>query len=289
MLVGDVELDLAAGREDAGAEGLAGRLPHLAAEDDRHLLGAADADVVGDERLEEAPCPPRVVEDERARDLDLAHRQLPPVAAGAVGLAERGRDHRQPAVEEGLHVAGAEPIAERLQPPRLRAAREPVAERGEGNAGALGLPLRPLVAVEPHLRRVREVGAELDEARAELAVVDVKVVDADPPLALLEREVGDARLVGAVAGAEHPLELLRGHDRNHAEATLSLRPLQMGRTWSSLRSSQRRRSGFFRCSTGIPCAAANALTSRRKRLPICANSAGEGTGLPRCPVRNCTT
>jgi hypothetical protein len=42
-----------------------------------HLLGAADADVVGDERLEEAARPARVVEDHRGGHFDLAHRQLP--------------------------------------------------------------------------------------------------------------------------------------------------------------------------------------------------------------------
>src|SRR6266511_1563741 len=74
MLVADVELDIAAGGEDAGAERLPGRLAHLAGKDDGQLLGAADVDVVGHQRLEEAACPARVVEDERARDLDLAHR-----------------------------------------------------------------------------------------------------------------------------------------------------------------------------------------------------------------------
>ena len=50
------------------------------------LFGAADADVVGDERLEERAGAARVVEDEGAGHLDLAHRQLPPVARRSVSV-----------------------------------------------------------------------------------------------------------------------------------------------------------------------------------------------------------
>jgi hypothetical protein len=84
------------------------------------------------------------------------------------------------------------------------------------------------VPIDPHLGRIGEVAADLDEAGAELAVVDIEGGDADPPLALLELEVGDARPGGAVAGAEHPLELLRRYDRDHPEPALPLGPLQVG-------------------------------------------------------------
>ena len=83
--------------------------------------------------------------------------------------------------------------------------------------------------VEPHLRRIREVGADLDEPRAELRVEHVEVVDAHPPLGLVELEP-DARprlLLKLVAAAEHPLELLRRDDRDDPEAALPLGPLQV--------------------------------------------------------------
>ena len=51
-----------------------------AAEDGVDSFGAADADVVGDERFEEPPGPAGVVQHEGAGHLDLAHRQFPPVA-----------------------------------------------------------------------------------------------------------------------------------------------------------------------------------------------------------------
>src|SRR5215813_9467574 len=48
------------------------------------------------------------------------------------------------------------------------------------------------------------------------------------------------------------------------------------RTWSSLRSSHRERSGVFRCSTGIRLLSAKVRTASRKRSPMCLNSVGEG-------------
>ena len=47
--------------------------------------------------------------------------------------------------------------------------------------------------------------------------------------------------------------------------------------------------GFLSARIGIRWASANALTSRRKRLPMLPNSAADGIGLPRCRVMNRTT
>lgn len=53
------------------------------------LFGAADADVVGYEGLEETAGTAGVVEDDGARYLDLAHRQLPEVSGLSVDIGER--------------------------------------------------------------------------------------------------------------------------------------------------------------------------------------------------------
>jgi hypothetical protein len=83
------------------------------------------------------------------------------------------------------------------------------------------------VAVQPHLGRVGEVSADLDEPRSELAVEDVEVVDADPALGL--GPVEPHRVApGLLGGAEHPLEFLGGHDRHHPTTTGSLRTVQVG-------------------------------------------------------------
>src|SRR6185437_7240285 len=49
-------------------------------------------------------------------------------------------------------------------------------QRAERCAGPLGLPFRSLMPVQPHLRRIREVGTDLDEAGPELRVVEVEGV-----------------------------------------------------------------------------------------------------------------
>jgi hypothetical protein len=83
------------------------------------------------------------------------------------------------------------------------------------------------VPVEPHLRRPRRIRADLDEPRTELRVQDVEVIGADTTLLAEEVKARDPRLAGAVAGREHPLELLAGNDRDHPKAAVSLSPLQM--------------------------------------------------------------
>jgi hypothetical protein len=69
----------------------------------------------GDHGFEEQPGAAGVVERQRARDLDLAHRQLSPVSGGTVLAAERRRDAADPVVKERLDVTGAERVADRLQ------------------------------------------------------------------------------------------------------------------------------------------------------------------------------
>jgi hypothetical protein len=53
-----------------------------AAEDELDLVGAAEVEVVGHQCLEQAAGPAGDVNDQGAADLDLAHRQLPPVPGG---------------------------------------------------------------------------------------------------------------------------------------------------------------------------------------------------------------
>jgi len=59
-----------------------GRGADPAPEDDLHLLRAADVEVVGAQRLEEPPGMRRCGEHDGPRDLDLAHRDVPPIPAG---------------------------------------------------------------------------------------------------------------------------------------------------------------------------------------------------------------
>jgi hypothetical protein len=72
--------------------------------------------------------------------------------------------------------------------------------------------------------------AELDEARAEIGIQDVEVVDGHGPVGLLEAEV-DRLAVGVLAplvAHEELLDLLGNHDRHHPVAALTLGLLQVG-------------------------------------------------------------
>ena len=194
----------------AGLVRMLGAGPAAAAvpEHDVDPFGTADVDVVGDERFEERAGPAGIIEHEGLGHLDLAHRQLPPVPGGTISGGERGRDHVDPAVEEPLHVGRSEPVTDRLQRVGVVAGGEPVGQRPVADAGAVGLAFGPLVAVEPHLGRIREVGADLDEPRPELGVEHVEVVDPDAPLGLGELEPDPTAGAGVLGGVEHPLELL---------------------------------------------------------------------------------
>ena len=90
-----------------------------------------------------------------------------------------------------------------------------------------GLPLGPLVAVDPDLGRVGEVGADLDERRAEVLVPQVEVVAGHPPVSLGEGELRRRRAGLPPVSGPDPLELLRHPDRRHLRPAGGRRPLQV--------------------------------------------------------------
>src|SRR5262249_25644713 len=205
--------------DELGGEGALGVLAHLAAEDELDLVGSTQVQVVGDQALDQAASATRGIEDQGPRDLDLAHGELPPVAALPLGRAQRGGDDIHPAVEEGLDLLRAEAVTDSLQPSRVAASGEAVGELGEGETFGLGLLLGPLMAIEPDLCRVREVRAELDEARSELGIPYVEVVDRHPAVGLPEPKANRAGLSGVVVTDRDGLELLGDTDRDHARGT----------------------------------------------------------------------
>jgi hypothetical protein len=80
MLVEHVDDDAAVvAAVDRGAEGSPGVTADPAAEDDLHVVRAADVKIAGDQGLKETAGLTRCVEHDGAGHLDLAHRDLPPV------------------------------------------------------------------------------------------------------------------------------------------------------------------------------------------------------------------
>jgi hypothetical protein len=102
--------------------------------------------------------------------VSLQDRQLVAVAGGPVRRGERVRQDRQPLAQQRLDLGRAELVADRLQPRWAGDRGERVVQRGEADPGFGGLALGPVVAVDAQLGVVGEVGAELEEERAEVVV-----------------------------------------------------------------------------------------------------------------------
>src|SRR5215472_14778259 len=72
-----------------------------------------------------------------------------------------------------------QPVADRLYSRRVAGGGEPVVQGGEADPGLGRLPPGVLVAVDAQPGRVGEIGAELDEERAEVVIDAVEVVVVD--------------------------------------------------------------------------------------------------------------
>ena len=145
----------------------AGRLRTCAAEDDLDVVRAAEVEVVGDQRLEERPGMARRRSNTMVREtstwrIDSSH-QYP---ASLVGGGER---QREPAPATAAKNTSIVPGCSRSQiacsPAGSSQEANPLDSSVKPMPGLGGLPLGPLVAVDPDLHRVGEVGADLDERR----------------------------------------------------------------------------------------------------------------------------
>jgi len=145
VLVAGVDGDIDAAGDDPGGKD-AGRLFLAsrrtgAAEDQFHLLGRPRSRLSATSASKNAR-PLRGWSNTRvAGHLDLAHRQLPPVTPCPVCCLQRQRQARQPAFEEHVDRAGAEPSQIALQPGRVVGAGEAVGQRGEPDAFLLACRL----------------------------------------------------------------------------------------------------------------------------------------------------
>jgi hypothetical protein len=140
---------------------------------------------------------------------------LPPVPGPLAGRAEGQREPVQPPLGEHLDSARAQPVADLLQAGRVVAGGEAVRQFGEADPGPPRLPFGPLMTVEPDLGRVGEVGADLDERRAEALIPQVEVVAGHPPAGLGEGELRRRCAGFPPVGGPDPLELLGHPDRRH--------------------------------------------------------------------------
>jgi hypothetical protein len=112
-------------------------------------------------------------------DFDLPDGQAMVVPGGTVRVGHWPRQTVRPAIEEGLHVGGAECVAGGLERDGIGAGPEAVVETLEANTIAPEALLHPFVAIETELHGIGQIRADLEERRAPRPIVDIKVVVVD--------------------------------------------------------------------------------------------------------------
>ena len=115
-----------------------------------------------------------------------------------------------------LELGRTESITDGLQPGWVLAVRKAVGQLGKGEAFASRLTFGPIVSVDPHLQRVREIAANLDEAQPERWVEDIEIVDRHSAIGFVEAELWSVLLGASPMAHEHLLDLLSDDDGHHS-------------------------------------------------------------------------
>ena len=160
-----------------------------------HAIRSSQVQILANHRLEEMPALHRPGKHLREADLHLLQREPMGVAGGPINRGDRGREPRRPPIEEGLHVGRSELVTDRLELRRIGAREKPIVETVEGDGRAPQLLLHPFMPIETELDGIRHIGAELQERRAPVGILDVEVVVIDGHR--LPREVKRDAALGA--------------------------------------------------------------------------------------------
>jgi len=178
-------------------------------------VGATHVQVAADDGFEELSTVQRRIKDLGQADFELPDGESMLIAGRAIVRGQRPGQTSYPAVEEALHIIWTESIADALEAGRIRAPAKPIVETFKGKAKTACLLFGPLVPVQAHAYRVREVGADFDERWPPLPILNVEVhlVDVDR----LAREREAHTLLGNVFLAfEAGRLLLSDADEHHA-------------------------------------------------------------------------
>ena len=106
----------------------------------------------------------------------MQDRELVAVARAPIPGGKGMGQARQPLPQQGFDLRRRQPVRERLQVPGLRAGEDAVVESFVGDAPLGELALEVFVPVHTELGVIREIGAELQEERAEIPIDAVEVV-----------------------------------------------------------------------------------------------------------------
>src|SRR5436190_2270546 len=213
FFVVDVERGDHAVGEDPGAELARGPAGDAAMENQLHLIGPADVEILADDFLEETATGVGAIEHLRQRKFGLEDGELIAIASAAVGGGKGMRHPAEPLAKHRVDLRRVQGIREALHATGIRAGSNAVVEWLVGDPSLRELPFEPFVAIETELRRVGKVRAELDEQWTEVAVQEIDIVVVDGRLRADDPRI--ARAVGppALLGAEDTVLLLRLADK----------------------------------------------------------------------------
>ena len=165
--------------ENPGAEG-AGRLPRDAAiEDELHLVGPAQVEILAHDFFEEAAAGAGPIEDLGQGEFRLEDRELVAIAGAAMRGREGMREAAEPLADDRVDLRGIEGVGDPLHARRLRTGADAIVEGLVRDVTLRELALEPLMPVEADLHRVGKVGAELDEEGTEVPIEQIEVVVID--------------------------------------------------------------------------------------------------------------
>src|SRR5579871_2154041 len=228
-LVVDVQRRRYPFRQHARAEASRRLGGDASSEDQLDLVGAAQVQVLADDLLEEDAAGQRPVQHLGQGEFRLEDGQVVAVAGLAVLICKGVRQAGQPLAQQSVDFGTGQAVAQLLEALGIGTGKDAVVEGLEGNALLGQLAFDVLVAVNTELGVVREVGAELEEERAEVLVDAVKVKLVDHGRGAHDPGVRLARLgVLALLGAQDGGLLLSLADEADAFAALEACPILQG-------------------------------------------------------------
>src|SRR5262245_38478807 len=126
--------------DQAGAKACLGIVRNASVEDQLHVLGATQVEIVAQHLLEKEPARERSIEHLGPRELGLLDEQLVAVTGGAILGGKWMRQALRPFLPEGADRRGRQAGGDFLKPLRAGAAGNAIVERFEGNAFLGQLP-----------------------------------------------------------------------------------------------------------------------------------------------------
>jgi hypothetical protein len=179
LLVVDVQRGHYPLGDDAGTKAARGVFAHPPVEDQLHVVGSAEVEVLADDLLEEDPSGDGAVQHLGQGALRLQDGEVVAIARRAVLRGKGLRQPCQPFAQQGVDTFGSETIGQGLGALGMGTTAQPVGQGLESDAFLGELAVDVLMTIEAEPATVGEVGAELQEEQAEIGVhgVDVVLVD----------------------------------------------------------------------------------------------------------------